>query len=192
MEDLLEKLNRLKQIPRTGWLLCEVPLGEVEDVAQHTFDVVVMTLLLSEELMPGKIDLAKALAMAAVHDWPESVTGDIPYPARAHFQSGEKARVEERALGELLGNLRSSGRYLELWREYSERRSTEARLVHLADYLSIMVQALKHRERGNSSRELEELWRAVLKDVSPYIEEFPECRGIVKALDRRFRKVRRA
>ncbi|MEM2875198.1 MAG: HD domain-containing protein [Candidatus Hadarchaeales archaeon] len=189
MEELLKRLNRLKQVPRTGWLLCDVPLSEVEDVAQHTFDVVAMTLLLSQELVARKMDLGKALAMAAVHDWPESIVGDIPYPARRHFRSGEKARIEEKALRELLEGLRFSGRCLELWKEYSEGRSPEARLVHMADYLSIMVQALKHRQRGNSSSGLRELWRAVLRDIAPYLDEFPGCRRMVRRLDREFREI---
>jgi len=187
VEELLENLNRLKRIPRTGWLLCGTPLGEVEDVAQHTFDVVAMTLVLSEELSLENVDLSHALAMAVVHDWPEALIGDIPYPAKKHFRHEWKSSAEESALKELVRGLRSSKKYMELWREYREGKTVEAKLVHMADYLSIMVQALKYREGGNSSRGLTELWRAICDDISPYLEEFPGCAGLIRELDRRFK-----
>jgi putative hydrolase of HD superfamily len=50
LSDFLERLNSLKRISRTGWLMCNVPLSEVKDVAQHTFDVATITLLLADEL----------------------------------------------------------------------------------------------------------------------------------------------
>jgi putative hydrolase of HD superfamily len=185
-EELLENLNRLKLIPRTGWLLCGIPLGEVEDVAQHTFDVVAMTLVLSKELSLENVDLSRALAMAIVHDWPEALIGDIPYPAKKHFRGEWKGSAEESALNELVRGLRSSRKYVELWREYREGKTVEAKLVHMADYLSIMVQALKYRERGNSSKELDELWRAVQKDIAPYLHEFPGSAEMVRNMNRRF------
>ncbi|MEM2878648.1 MAG: HD family hydrolase [Candidatus Hadarchaeales archaeon] len=190
MDDLLEKLNRLKLIPRTGWLLCGIPLGEVEDVAQHSFDVAAMTLLLSGELAIKNIDLKRALSMAILHDWPETLIGDIPYPARKHIERVEKERAEESAMKDLVAGTKSSDRYMELWREYRDGKTAEAKLVHMADYLSIMVQALKYRERGNVSDDLKELWSAVLKDLSPYLREFPGSAKIVKALDGRFKHVK--
>jgi len=186
----LERLNNLKRIPRTGWLLCNVSLSEVEDVAQHTFDVAALTLLLADELERGgrKLDRERALSMAVVHDWAEAPIGDFPYTALKHLGPiGAKKRIEKRALEDLLGRLPNREKYQRLWREYSEKRTLEARLVHAADYLSMLVQALKYKERGNRSRELDELWLAVQADLKPYVSEFLPVRELARELDKRYR-----
>lgn len=189
LNEFLERLNNLKRIPRTGWLLCNVPLTDVEDVAQHTFDVAAITLLLVDELerRGKKLDRERALSMAVVHDWAEASIGDFPYTALKHLgPTGTKKRIEKRALEYLLGKLPNKEKYLKLWREYSEKRTLEAKLVHAADYLSMLVQAVKYRERGNRSKELDELWRAVHKDIKIYEKELPPVMALIKELDERY------
>jgi putative hydrolase of HD superfamily len=188
LRELLEQLNNLKRIPRVGWLLCNVPLSEVEDVAQHTFDVAAITLLLVDEVERGgkKLDQERALSMAVVHDWAEAEVGDFPYTALKHLgHAGTKKRIEKRALEDILSKFPNKEKYLALWQEYSEKLTPEAKLVHAADYLSMLVQALKYRERGNRSRELDELWRAVCKDLKPYVEEFPAVKDLVAEFEKR-------
>lgn len=190
LNELLECLNNLKRIPRTGWLLCNIPLGEVEDVAQHTFDVAAITLLLTDELerKGTKLNGERALSMAVVHDWAEASIGDFPYTALKYLgPAGTKKNIEEKALGDILRGLPDKEKYMGLWREYSEKHTVEAKLVHAADYLSMLVQAVKYHERGHRSRELDELWNAVEKDLRPYTEEFPWIGGLVAELRKRFR-----
>ncbi len=190
--ELLRRLNNLKQMPRTGWLLCNIPLSGVEDVAQHTFDVAAMTLLIADELERGgkKLDRGRALSIAVVHDWAEASIGDFPYTALKHLgPAGTKKRIEKRALEDILVKLQNKEKYLKLWQEYSEKRSPEAKLVHAADYLSMLVQAIKYRERGNRSRELDELWRVVCKDLKPYTREFPVVKELITELQKRYSNI---
>jgi putative hydrolase of HD superfamily len=189
LNELLERLNNLKRIPRTGWLFCNVSLKDVEDVAQHTFEVATITLLLMDELERSKVklDRQQALSMAILHDWAEASVADFPYTALKHLgPAGTKKRIEKSALEELLRGLRDKKKYQTLWREYSEKRTLEAKLVHAADYLSMLVQAVKYRERGNRSRELDELWQAVKKDLEPHAKEFKLVRELVADLDKRY------
>ena len=189
LRELIEQLNNLKRIPRTGWLFCKVSLSEVEDVAQHTFDVAAITLLLADELERGgkKLDRERALSMAIVHDWAEASVGDFSYTALKYLgPAGTKKRIEKRALDDLLSKLPNKEKYLTLWREYSEKHTLEAKLVHIADYFSMLVQAVRYHERGNRSRELDELWRAVEKDLQPYLKEFPKFRKMVTGLRKQF------
>jgi putative hydrolase of HD superfamily len=186
--ELLERLNNLKRIPRTGWLMCNVPLKEVEDVAQHTFDVATITLLLVDEfeLRGKKLDRERALSMALTHDWAEASVGDFPDIALKHIGRRTKERMEYKALNELLRGLLQEKEYLTMLREFNEKSTLEAKLVRTADYLSMLVQALKYRERGNRSHQLDELWRAVKNDLKPYVAEFKSVRELVKELDKRY------
>ena len=158
-------------------------------MAQHSFDVAAITLLLADELERGgkKLDRERALSMAVVHDWAEASIGDFPYTALKYLgPAGTKKRIEKRALEGLLGKLQNKEKYLKLWREYSEKRTPEAKLVHAADYLSMLVQAVKYRERGNQSRELDELWRAVCKDLKPYTKKLPVVKELTTKLQKRY------
>jgi len=189
VHEFLERLNNLKRMPRTGWLFCDVPLSEVEDVAQHTFEVAAITLLLMDELERSgvKLDRQQALSMAILHDWAEASVADFPYTALKYLgPEGAKKRMEGRALEDLLRSLPNGGRYLKLWQEYSGKRTPEAKLVHAADYISMMVQAIKYKERGNRSKELDELWRALHVDLKPYVAEFKPVKDLIKEFDKRY------
>jgi putative hydrolase of HD superfamily len=187
LRELLERLNNLKSIPRTGWLMCNVPLNQVEDVAQHTFDVAVITFLLANELEHKKLNLERALSMAVMHDWAEASVGDFPNTALKHLESPDiKKRMEKSALEELFIGLKNKEKCMKLWHEYCEKRTIESKIVHSADYLSMLVQALKYRERGNRSCQLDELWRAVKNDLAPYAAEFKPVRELVAELNKKY------
>ncbi|MEW6592245.1 MAG: HD domain-containing protein [Candidatus Hadarchaeota archaeon] len=190
--DLLNRLENLDRLPRTGWLFCNVPLADVEDVAQHSFDVSAITLLLAGDLEREKmeLDLGRALSMAIIHDWAEALTGDYPHTALKHLGTGNKREMERRALEEMLRGTPNGKDYLEIWEEYEKGKSTEARLVRSADYLSMLVQAIKYRERGIKSKELDELWRAVNKDLSPYQSTFGPVRALVAELNKKYRGIK--
>ncbi|MGC8817029.1 MAG: HD domain-containing protein [Candidatus Hadarchaeum sp.] len=171
----LLELSRLKNMPRTGWLFCNVPLPEVEDVAQHSFEVATVTMFLADELAKAgeKVNRERAIRIALIHDWAETKVADFPYTAMKYLKPAEaKQLMELEALRELLKGLSEGEEYLKLWEEYREKKTIESKLVHAADYLSILIQAVKYSERGVKSRELGELWEAVLKDLEPYVEEF--------------------
>jgi putative hydrolase of HD superfamily len=189
VEEFLERLNNLKRMPRAGWLFCDVPLSEVEDVAQHSFEVSAITLLLIDELERSglKLNPERALSMAILHDWAEATVTDFPYTALKYLGSKElKEGMEQRALEDNLRNIPGAKKYLKLWDEYSEKRTPDAKLVHAADYISMLVQAIKYKERGNTSKELHELWQAVHKDLEPYMAEFKLIRDLVKEFDKRY------
>ena len=186
---LLKRLNNLKRMPRTGWLFCGVPLNGVEDVAQHSFEVAAITMLLADEINSGgkKVDGARAIRMAIFHDWAEAEVTDFPYTALKYLKNpGEKKDTERRALEDMLRDSVDKANYLALWDEYNEKLTIESKLVHAADYLSMLVQAVKYRESGIRSMELDELWRAVKRDLVPYAKELNLVAQMVKELEGNF------
>jgi putative hydrolase of HD superfamily len=177
MLELLRKLNGLKCVPRVGWSLCSVPPSLIEDVAQHTFEVASLSLLLSEGL---KLDEAKVFKMALIHDWPEALVGDVSYSSLPYLGGREvKGRIEERALQRLLGGKRE---LIELWREFREDRTPESKLVHFCDYFAILLQALRYYELGNRSPGMRELCENVSKDLEPYYSTFPQFKPLVEEI----------
>ncbi|UCG23573.1 MAG: HD family hydrolase [Chloroflexota bacterium] len=167
--------NQLKQTARTGW--SQRGVADAENVAAHSYGVAYTVLLLAP-LVSQPIDLGKALAIAVLHDLPESLTSDIPSPAWRLMPEGVKPLVENRAMESILGSAAGGKELLATWRELHEYETAEARLVSDADQLDLYLQALIYEEQ-TGNRRLGEFWQR------PAEFHFPEAHALYEELVRR-------
>ena len=151
---LLLDAHRLKRTPRTGWVMRGVP--DAESVADHSYGVAFIALLLAE-MVTQPVDRAKLLTIALLHDLPESVVGDLPTPAMAHFPPGAKRSAEAAILTQLLEGLPNGERWHAWWQEFEEGTSVEGQLVRDADRLDRFIQAHVY-EQTTGNRWLAEFW----------------------------------
>jgi putative hydrolase of HD superfamily len=130
----LRAAERLKTITRSGW----TSTGEPESVAEHTWRLCLMAMLLYGRA-PG-IDLARLLRMCLVHDLGEAIRGDVPAPAQS--APGAKSADERADLLELTAPLPAALReeIVALWDEYETAESAEARLAKGLDKLETILQ----------------------------------------------------
>ena len=170
---LCERLAALKRLPRTGWL--QRGVAPAESVADHTFGVALLALLLGDAA-PG-VDRGRLLALALLHDLAEALLGDIPAAARRHLGAAAKHGAERGAMAEILDGLPGRDEHLALWEEYAAGQSREARLVKGLDRLEMLAQALAYERAG--SRALAEFWQGADEG---WDEEFPALREIVRYL----------
>lgn len=181
----MKKLNELKQTSRVGWLESGINPNEVEDVAQHTFETVSITLLLGESSRRD-IDMEKALKIATIHDWAESITGDFSKDLTEQIGEKMKEDIEENILKSLLSNGEKVDRlkdeYLDFWREYCKGKTIEAKLVKIADKLSILIEANKLSKK-KSSKKLKEIRKKTRESLNPYVSDFPILTDILRDLD---------
>lgn len=160
---LLQAASTLKRLPRTGWLLSGV--AQPESVADHSFATALLAIALAEAInrepithgLPGVLDVGRVALIAVVHDLAESLITDLPRRATQFLGKDVKHRAEASALGELVSDLPGS-EIVALWQEYSELSTPEGRLVHDADKLEMVHQALVYERAGN--RNLGEFWTA--------------------------------
>jgi putative hydrolase of HD superfamily len=135
----LRAAERLKTVTRNGW----TSTGERESVAEHTWRLCLMAMLLYGN-DPG-IELARLLRMCLIHDLGEAIHGDVPAPVQ---QAGAgKARQERADLVELTAPLPAASRQeiLELWDEYEAAVSPEAKLAKGLDKLETILQHTQGR-----------------------------------------------
>lgn len=171
MLDFFRSVGKLKTIPRQGWVDRGVP--SPESVAEHTLRSVLMAWLLGEK---AGLDTVRLIKLMLVHDLPEAEVGDAtPYAdvlgrgaeveavvarwrellteqqlaaARQAKQQAEAEAMEHLAAGisDPLG-----AELLDLWRDYSERRSAEAQFAAQIDKLEALLQAIEYREAGHEA-----------------------------------------
>jgi putative hydrolase of HD superfamily len=169
---LQNRLLSLKLLPRTGWL--QRGIRDPESIAEHSFGVAVLALLVGDAI--PHIDRGRLLAIALLHDLAEALTGDLPATARRLFGAEAKYAAERGAMEELLADVPQAASYLDLWDDYVQGASAEARLVKALDRLEMLSQAFAYEQAG--SRALDEFW----DDADRWSAEFPAVRTLAEFL----------
>jgi putative hydrolase of HD superfamily len=151
----LRVAGELKRIARSGWM--RVGVEHPESVAEHSYRTALLAMLLAD--LEG-LDGGRVVRMALLHDLAESRIGDLT-PEEKELLGETHRRGEEEAMLIILNGLPLglAGRYLDLWREYQEGKSPEARVVHQADRLEMILQALEYEEEGIEPLRLDHFWR---------------------------------
>jgi putative hydrolase of HD superfamily len=148
--------SHLKQLYRQGWLRRGIPPMQCESVADHTFGVALLVLLLVDACYPG-LDRDRALRLAMLHDLGEAYAGDVT-PANG-IPAGAKHDRERASLIRVLGKLGCGEEYIALWEEYERGGTPEARLVREVDRLEMGLQALVYERQGGA--DLSEFYASV-------------------------------
>src|SRR5687768_10092261 len=138
--DFLRASERLKVTHRSAY----TSEGQQESVAEHTWRLCLMALVLAPEL--PEVDFAKLVKICLVHDLGEALGGDVPAPEQARRAAAGatagKAADERRDLLTLLEPLPPSLRaeITTLWDEYEAAASPEAKVAKALDKLETILQ----------------------------------------------------
>lgn len=127
-------VGKLKKIKRTGWILGGIESAESD--ADHSFRVAIMALVLAEKC---GADQNRSVKMALIHELAESIVGDLtPFDG---VTLEEKHRLEIDAFRKICEDIENGDELIELFLEYLERKTPEARFVKRLDKLEMMFQA---------------------------------------------------
>ena len=120
--DLLSETGLLKKVQRTGWVLKGVK--DVESVAEHTWRVALMALILAPQLGLDQLKLTK---MALVHDLGEASIGDIKWESGKKVIGSQKKKHhdERKEINKMFADNPSFKEYVGLWEEFVEQKTTE-------------------------------------------------------------------
>jgi putative hydrolase of HD superfamily len=137
---LLFEANFLKRIERTGYPY--LGTGK-ENVASHSFGVCFCAWILAE-LSEENVNKEKLLKMALIHDLAETRIGDFNAVNKLYDTADEK-----RALEDAFEGLPIKEEVLNLWKEYREQKSIEAKLLHDADVIDLLLQLKEQKDLNN-------------------------------------------
>ena len=130
----IKESERLKTVLRTAWLSD----GSRESTAVHSWRLALLVGILLDEF--PEVDGKKALMLALIHDLGEIYDGVVSAALRP--DAGEKYRKEKKAvdrLAEILGG-EAGEKLRELWKEYEDGKTAEARLVKALDKAETIIQ----------------------------------------------------
>ncbi len=137
----------LTELPRTGYVLAGVEHPEA--VSSHCFQTAFLVMLISP--WENGIGVDRAIRIALVHDISESLVTDLPLVAKKFLNKDE---AEIKAASELLEDHPD---LLELYLEYREGQTLEAKFVRDMDRLQMLIRASRYKRtsRGDMSNFLD-------------------------------------
>jgi putative hydrolase of HD superfamily len=176
--DILRVAERLKCATRH----CDTSSGRRESVAEHSWRVALMAMLLSGQKEFADVNMDRVIRMCLIHDLGEAFTGDIP--------TFEKTKADEQTEGQAVRTLFASlpaptGTELTaIFDEIDAQQTDEARLFRALDKFEAVIQ---HNESDIASwlpleYDLQLTYGAEAASFSPYTEEL---RAALNAATRR-------
>lgn len=100
------------------------------NLAEHHFRMFWIAMIIAAG--EKDVDTGKIAKMVLIHDIAESRTGDVDYISRQYVE-----RNEELGIHDMLEGTSIKKEFLELWREYEDRQTLEAKIVKDADTLDV-------------------------------------------------------
>lgn len=129
--------NKLKNIIRTGWLNWNVKRERLESVAEHVFGVQMLAIAINSEYNYD-IDITKVIYMLAIHEIGETIIGDL---TRFQISEEEKKKIEHDAVGKVLEPLKDKEYIKNLFIEFDEGKTKEAKFAYQCDKLECDLQS---------------------------------------------------
>lgn len=119
----------------------------IENVAEHSYFVAIFSLLTADKFKL-KVDRAKMLQMAMLHDVPESITGDVLHQVKKArpIIKGELTKMEVEVMKQFF-----SPELASVYEQFEENNTLEAQVVLLADIMSILLYINNEESLGNEN-----------------------------------------
>jgi putative hydrolase of HD superfamily len=170
--DFLKEIEKFKTCERT----CRTTdTTRAESDAEHSWHLATFLLLLEDEL--PEVDFTRVLKLALIHDLPEIYAGDTN-PYRSDLTNKEE---NEKVAADKLFNMLPSTlqhKFTELFEEYLNQTTIEARLVKSADKLMPLIQNLCTNNEYSSYRKLE----VDYQEAKDYLDKYFKTDGILKQM----------
>ena len=130
--DILHVAEKLKDTPRH----CTTTQGRTESVAEHSWRVSLMALLLRREFPDVNID--RVVDMCLIHDLGECFTGDIP----TFIKTDSDRSVEDNLLDQWVSSLPEevSEDFKSLYAEMEAQETKESKIYKALDKLEALIQ----------------------------------------------------
>ncbi len=136
--------NKLKDVIRTGWKDWHVDRDRIESVAEHVYGTQMLAIAMKSEYQYD-IDISKVIMMLAIHEIGEAVIGDL---TQFQISKEEKMKIEHEAVHNILNELIDGNKLEELFLEFDEGKTKEAKFAYWCDKLECDLQCKLYDEEN--------------------------------------------
>jgi putative hydrolase of HD superfamily len=153
--DFLTLTRSLKTTKRTGWVMSGVQ--NPESIADHMYRMSLMAMIAS--FSNESLDTNRCIKLALIHDLAEAKVGDIT--PHCGVSDEEKYKLELGTMEQIqsmLGPMLGGDEILDLWKEYEEGSTTEAKLLKDLDKIEMILQAQEYEAEGSSEKSLDQFF----------------------------------
>lgn len=180
MEEIIEfskLIGKLKKIERTGWVT-KANIENPESVAEHVFRSATISMVIGDL---KRLDTEKMIRMSLLHELQEAIMGDWDVYTKKKLGQERFEKRERETIKEVLGKLPKELeiRYMDIWKEFQEKKTKEAKLVEQIEKLEMVFQALEYEKEGYDKDKLETFWKYVKERL-----EDSELKKIFEALEK--------
>ena len=163
--DILSVAEKLKCVTRH----CDTSTGRRESVAEHSWRIALMAMLLKPEF--PEADMDKVIRMCLIHDLGEAFTGDIPTFHKSQAHEAAEKEAYDSWVQSLPGGTREE--FAALLAEMEALQTPEAKIYKALDKLEAVIQ---HNESDISSwlpleYDLQLRYGAENVTFSPYMQQ---------------------
>ncbi|KAJ6258581.1 hypothetical protein Dda_6627 [Drechslerella dactyloides] len=174
----LHIIDRLKHIPRTGWV--NNGIEKPETIASHMYRMGILAMLCPDE----SVDRDRCVRMALVHDIAESVVGDFTPsdPITKEEKHRRESTTVEYFAKTLLDkvNPRLARELVELFEEFETGETKEAAFVRDLDTYDMLLQAFEYEKESKGVKKLDGFMKSEARlttaDVKQWARELVEER----------------
>ncbi len=137
--------HKLKMLIRSGWKQWNVDADRFESVAEHIYGCQMLAFAVNSEFNLN-LDIEKVIFMFAFHELGEAIVGDIT-PNDA-VPKEQKHQMEVEAVKEIAQTLEMGEKIIEIFKEYLENKTKEAKFTRLIDKVECNMQVKYYEEKG--------------------------------------------
>jgi putative hydrolase of HD superfamily len=173
----IQIVHLLKTQRRTGWVDKGIPSHKAESISDHMYRMSIISMCIPNE----KVDTDKCVKIALVHDIAELLVGDItPFGGVSKAEKHRREFESIKFLAELIEpyNPKFSSEIMELWLDYEEIRTLEARYVKDIDKFEMIQQAWDYEQEFGLQHDLTEFYNSRPAIVSQEIGEL--CDEVIR------------
>lgn len=190
---LIQTLNNLSHIPRTGGVLfAGIDPNRTDSLAEHSYKVTYLCLLLGKISRKNNLALnvEKLVETAITHDWEDCIILDIPSSSpsyRSYFKDADLRQITKKAENEAKKAIQefvSEEIDLDLTKE--NLTETEKKLLEIADIIALLTEILYWKYDGLKYAWLDFMWSNTMarfrenlernfEFLNPWVEELQKA-----------------